>query len=322
MSSHEIIKAAAQLERLGVALPDDAEFWESIESESDGRHALVVGDLDDAIVITGSVADLERVAALVSLRVAEVKARVYADTYPSPPTEAEVTADSDADTGEWVRQWVRPGQRMPESGHVLGDGQHGILLDSGVELVATGEQFGKLGDALAARFVSPRTMAVDDAASGLSGIYPGEGIGFGAFNCGELNPLVKMLALHGHFDTAAAAIRSHAVEDDCGDRHGYLAAMVDDGDGVEASEVYVRRLLGDTDAMPSNAGELTDELDRLVEQQADGDRSKATWERVRQIRQELGEDVDLDAEWLGDHLCDDECGDPGHPRDGRVTEFS
>lgn len=73
MSSHEIVVGAARLERLAVADPGDTEFWESIETEPDGRYALVIGDMDDAIVLPGTLAELARAAELITDRVEVVR---------------------------------------------------------------------------------------------------------------------------------------------------------------------------------------------------------------------------------------------------------
>ena len=72
MSILEIVKSANRIERLGVAYPDDNEFWESIGDESDGFFALVVGDLDEAIVIKGTPEQLVRTAELIAMRVSEI----------------------------------------------------------------------------------------------------------------------------------------------------------------------------------------------------------------------------------------------------------
>lgn len=62
MSHFELTKRAAGLERVGVADPTDTEFWDSIGADSDGKHALVIGDLDDALAITGDLDELTTVA--------------------------------------------------------------------------------------------------------------------------------------------------------------------------------------------------------------------------------------------------------------------
>jgi hypothetical protein len=71
MSTHEIVVGAGNVERLSVARPDDNLFWEGIEDEAGNRHALVLGSMDDTLILTGTLDELDRVADLVKRRVAE-----------------------------------------------------------------------------------------------------------------------------------------------------------------------------------------------------------------------------------------------------------
>lgn len=145
---------------------------------------------------------------------------------------------------------------------------------------------------------SDRADAVRQVAEKLNRIYPGEGTGFAAFTCSEADALARMLALFGHTDTAATVVHGHSLEDDGGDAHGYIAALDrgtnGDEQASEASTVYVRRLLGDDSAQPSDADEKRADLDRLVALPAD-EQDRDTADLIRQLRQELGEPVDFGA---------------------------
>lgn len=199
-----------------------------------------------------------------------------------------------SDDNGWVRAWLAPGSELA-SGGVLPPGRFGIRLDGDVELTGTAEDLNMLGDQITGHFASPRVTAVADVADVFDGIHPGEGIGFAALTCGEADTLARMLALFGHHDTAANVLAGHALDDDCGDRHGYIHERhhSSEAERDEAAEVYLRRLMGDHDAQPADADAKRAELDRLVEQhteQPDDDIA----DLIRQLRQELGEPVDLD----------------------------
>jgi len=79
MSTHEILVDATRVERLVVALPDDAEFWAQVCGAetadaavlSGGLHALVLGKLDAVLVVQGTLPQLEEVALRVLLWVRE-----------------------------------------------------------------------------------------------------------------------------------------------------------------------------------------------------------------------------------------------------------
>jgi len=171
----------------------------------------------------------------------------------------------------WVRAWLRPGSELTAGG-TLPPGRFGIRLDADVELTGTGDDLGELGDQIAAHFDSPRTNAVSELARIFDTFNPGEGIGFTALMCPEVDALARMFALFGHIDSAANVIHGHSLSDHIGETHGYIGVLDDCTGGdelaAEAAEVYVRRLMGDTGAQPADADAKRADLDRLVEQHA------------------------------------------------------
>lgn len=196
----------------------------------------------------------------------------------------------------WVTAWLRPGDELAAGG-VLPAGRFGVRLDSDVELTGTGEELGKLGDQLAIRFDSERVESVTRFAETMASIYPGEGSGFASFTCYEADSMAHMLGLFGHIYTAVNVIAGHCLDDDCGDAHGYIRHLDDDGDEAgrdEAAAVYVRRLLGDQDAQPAGYEAKVEALEVYQQVLAGGPDKKIAEEArdmVFRLRQELGESI-------------------------------
>jgi hypothetical protein len=253
MSSHEIVVPAARVERLAVARPTnrDRDFWEGIEEDANGRHALILGSLDDALIMPGTLAELAAVAGKITEHVTFEQARVARK---AAKRVAAVTKEA------LMREFTAE-------------------LPDGTRLRATGPEMAALGDQLSARFASERSVSVTRAARMMSSAS--EDNAWCGFGCGEVDGIAAMLALHGHLTEAGDIIAAHAVDDDCGDPHGYIGALGEWEARQEAAEVYVRRnMLDETEAQPVDV----DEKRRLLEA-AEG--------AVRQLRQEVGLPVEL-----------------------------
>ena len=191
----------------------------------------------------------------------------------------------------WVKRWLRPGDEMLNGGTVP-DGQFGVQLLGDIEIWDAPEELARLGDALAARFMSPRVSIVSELADVLGAIDPGANLGFRVFTCIEANRLAEMFAQFGHLDAARTVIAGHALEDNGDDEHAYIRE-VDERDGDEArdeaAEVYVRRLMGH-EAQPVEADAKLAELEDLRVQagKAGDDVDDDVRDRIVQLERELG----------------------------------
>ena len=218
---------------------------------------------------------------------------------------------------DWVEQWYKPGDEML-NGVVLRPGYAGVRLLGDIELWDTGECMALLGDALSARFHSPRSDAVAEFANPPGRDEPGCSVGFGSLSCWEAKTLAKLLAVHGHFRRAVYVIAEHVLEDGRGDEHGYIrVADVENGTGRddEAAEVYVRRLLGET-AQPEDEAakraELADvqavivkcvETDKILARSGTTVSAETEHEAQQALENLLARELQLRQE-LGEHLDD------------------
>lgn len=182
------------------------------------------------------------------------------------PVPAPAGSQAVDGTGGLVMGWLTPGDDLYSGGEVPA-GRFGMRLVGDYEVWDTPENLGELADRMAARWESPRTAAVNALADMLSQILPGEGIGFASLTCSEADQLARVMVLFGHLDTATNVIEGHCADDDMGDAHGYICALgVSGGDATEAAEVYVRRMMGETDAQPADAAAKREALERLEDE--------------------------------------------------------
>ncbi len=218
------------------------------------------------------------------------------DAAPVTPGTAAVPPADDTPLpySSWVKRWYRPGDEML-NGTAVPSGEVGVLLLGDVEIWDTPEELGWLGDALAARFASPRVRAVLEMGEVYDNISIGVGRGFAGLQCGEADVLATALGRFGLLDAADNIVAEHCLNDDAGDEHGYLHNIFDE-DGieecVEAARVYVLRLLG-IPAQPGDADAKAAELARLTAKAAEAgdDVHDEVTDRIIQLRRELGDDL-------------------------------
>ncbi len=216
---------------------------------------------------------------------ADDAAPVTPGTAAAPPVD-----DTPPPYSSWVKRWYRPGDEML-NGTAVPSGEVGVLLLGDVEIWDTPEELGRLGDALAARFASPRVRAVLDMGEVYDNISVGVGIGFAGLQCVEADVLAQVLARFGLLDAASKVVAEHSLDDDAGDEHGYLNNIAEDAgipECVEAARVYVLRLLG-IPAQPGDADAKDAELARLTAKATeDGDDvDDEVTDRIVQLRREL-----------------------------------
>lgn len=115
----------------------------------------------------------------------------------------------------------------------------------------------KARKAAAAAVVGEREAAVQVAADMMHSAS--EDDAWEGFSCTEVDGIVRMLAVHGHRDAAAAVIVAHSGSDDDGDSHAYIRAAAS-VEQYEAAVVYVRRISGEPDAQPDDEDVKRDQL--------------------------------------------------------------
>lgn len=163
-------------------------------------------------------------------------------------------------TGGWVARWLRPGD-LTELGWPVPAPHHGLQLTTGIGTEMTGDPAGlaQLGERMAMRWQSPLVMALSDLGDTLTAEIAKSYTELGqTLDCTTADALAKVLALSGHFDTAARIISQHALADDepDHDRHGHIRFLAgsnaiarDHGRPVDlaaadgAADDYLRKLL-------------------------------------------------------------------------------
>lgn len=170
MGINEIAVEARHVDRMVIVRPSDRLFWEGVELDADGRHALVLGDSADGLILTGKLDEIAAVIGQVGRRISKEQMRLDGKAVKKTAKKArkkarqaseDVGAVKEGALGEapdtvtaatgitgFLTTFLRPGAAIAGGRSVVPSGCFGVRMVDGSEIVGSATTLAATGAAM------------------------------------------------------------------------------------------------------------------------------------------------------------------------------